>query len=197
MKSTSLFLAAMTAGTLFAIQPAGAQTLDRTVPLTTAGDGVGGFNAYFGDTFAAGASGSRFTDVFTFDTTTAFDAAASLTSLYLDNPLTKDLSIVGLSLYRYDPATGAILGNAVSGTDQSGFGQHPVDNWSLTAFGLQAGSYAVRVDGRVSGADGGVFGADLAIAPVPEPQALGMLAAGLGILGVLARPRRRGRRARP
>jgi hypothetical protein len=194
MKSTSLGLAvlsALAASTVFAVQGAGAQTLDRREPLTTVADGVGGFNADFGDTFAASASGNGFTDIFTFRTGTPFDLASSLTSLYLDSPQTKDLDIIGLNLYRYDPGTLAILGNAISGIDQSGFGQHPVDRWSLTAFGLPAGSYAVRVDGRVSGAAGGVFGADLAIAAVPEPQAWRMLAAGLGLAGVLALRRRR------
>jgi hypothetical protein len=190
MKSTSLVLAAMAASTVFAVQAAGAQTLDRRVPLTTASDGVGGFNAYFGDTFAASASGRSFSDVFTFSAATPFDVASSLTSLYLDSPQTKDLSIIGLNLYRYDPGTQAILGNAISGVDQSGFGQHPVDRWSLSAFGLPAGSYAIRVDGQVSGVGGGVFGADLAIAPVPEPQAWTLLAAGLGVAGVLALRRR-------
>jgi hypothetical protein len=191
MKPTSLALAAMAAGAIFAAQAAGAQTLERSVPLTTAGDGVGGFNAHFGDTFAASTAGRNFTDVFTFGARTPFDVAASLTSLYLDSPQTKDLDIIGLNLYRYDPGTSAVLGNAISGVNQTGFGQHPTDAWSLSAFGLPAGNYAVRVDGRVSGVAGGVFGADLAIAAVPEAQAWSMLAAGLGVVGALAWRRRR------
>lgn len=191
MKPTSLLLTALAAGTLLASQGAGAQTIERSAPLATAGDGVGGFDAHFGDAFAASTAGRGFVDVFTFGATTPFDAAASLTSLYLDTPLTKDLDIVGLSLYRYDPSTSAILGNAIAGLNQTGFGQHPTDAWSLSTFGLPAGSYALRVDGRVSGGGGGVFGADLAIAPVPEAQAWHMLVAGLGVAGALAWRRRR------
>jgi hypothetical protein len=191
MKTISFALAAMAAGALLAGQGAGAQTLERNAALTTTSDGVGGFNAHFGDAFAAATAGRSFTDVFTFSVAAPFDAAASLTSLYLDSPQTKDLDIVGLNLYRYDPATSAILGNAISGVDRTGIGQHPTDAWSLSAFGLPAGSYAVRIDGRVSGVAGGVFGADLAIAAVPEAQAWSMLAAGLGVLGALAWRRRR------
>jgi hypothetical protein len=186
MKPTSLALAIMAAAAFLAAPAAGAQTLERNAPLITTSDGAGGFNAYFGDAFAASVAGRAFTDVFTFSTSSPFDAAASLTSLYLDNPQTKDLAIVGLNLYRYDPATSAILGNAVAGVDQTGFGAHPTDAWSLSAFGLSAGNYAVRIDGRVSGTAGGVFAADLAIAPVPEAQTWRMLAAGLGLVGALA-----------
>jgi hypothetical protein len=181
MKSTPLALALLAASTVFAVEAADAQTLERSVPLTAASDGAGNFDATFGDTFAASASGRGFSDIFTFSTGTPFDVASSLTSLYLDHPHTQGLDIIGMNLYRYDPGTLAILGNAISGIDQSGLGQHPVDRWSLTAFGLPAGSYALRVDGQVSGAGGGVFGADLAIAAVPEPQAWRMLAAGLGL----------------
>jgi hypothetical protein len=191
MKPTSFLLAAAAAGALLATQPADAQTLERNTALVTTSDGVGGFNAYFGDAFAAATTGRSFSEVFTFSTSTPFDAAASLTSLYLDSPQTKDLDIVGLNLYRYDPATSAILGNAISGIDQTGFGQHPTNSWSLSAFGLPTGSYALRIDGQVSGTAGGVFAADLAVAAVPEAQAWRMLAAGLGVAGVLAWRRRR------
>jgi hypothetical protein len=183
MKLRSLVLSSLLAGTVFVTHGAFAQTIERTTPLATIDDGVGGFNAYFGDSFAAAAAGSSFTDIFTFNVTTPFDAAGSITSSYLDTPLTKDLLITGLNLYRYDPATNQIIGNAISGINQTGFGQHPTDSWAIEGFGLQRGAYALRIDGQVVGAGGGAFGADFTISPVPEPQAWGMLLAGLGILG--------------
>jgi hypothetical protein len=153
----------------------------------TAGDGVGGFNAHFGDTFTSSTVGSTFTDVFTFNVGSPFDVAASVTSSYLNTLQTKDLLITGLSLYRYDPATMAILGTAVAGINETGFGSHPTDSWSLSAFGLTSGNYALRVDGRVLGAGGGAFGGDLTTSPVPEPQTWGMLLAGLGLVSVTVR----------
>ncbi|MGO4479727.1 FxDxF family PEP-CTERM protein [Massilia sp. 2TAF26] len=187
MKLKSLVLSALIAGAACASQGAAAQAIDRTAPLVTAGDGVGGFNAHFGDTFAASTVGNAFTDIFTFNIGTPFDAASSLTSSYLNTPQTKDLLITGFSLYRYDPATMAILGTAIAGINDTGFGSHPTDSWSLTAYGLNSGYYALKVDGKVLGAGGGAFGGDLTVSPVPEPQTWGMLLAGLGLLGVAAR----------
>jgi hypothetical protein len=187
MKLKPLVLSALIAGAAFASQGAAAQAIDRSVPLVTAGDGVGGFNAHFGDTFTASTVGSTFADVFTFNVGSTFDAAASVTSSYLNTPQTKDLLITGLSLYRYDPATMAILGTAVAGINETGFGSHPTDSWSLSAFDLSSGYYALQVNGQVLGAGGGAFGGDLTISPVPEPQAWAMLLAGLGMVGMTAR----------
>jgi hypothetical protein len=187
MKLKSLVLSALIAGAAFASQGAAAQAIDRTVPLATVGDGVGGFNAHFGDTFAASTVGSTFSDIFTFNIGAPFDTAASLTSSYLNTPQTKDLLITGLSLYRYDPATMAVLGTAIAGINETGFGSHPTDSWSLSAFGLSSGYYALKVDGRVVGAGGGAFGGDLTVSPVPEPQSWAMLLAGLGMVGMATR----------
>jgi hypothetical protein len=184
MKLKSLVLSALIAGAAVASQGAVAQAIDRSVPLVTAGDGVGGFNAHFGDTFTASTIGNTFSDVFTFNVGTPFDAAASVTSSYLNTPQTKDLLITGFSLYRYDPATMAILGTAIAGINETGFGSNPTDSWSLSAYGLGSGYYALKVDGQVMGAGGGAFGGDLTISPVPEPQAWAMLLAGLGLFGV-------------
>jgi hypothetical protein len=162
----------------------------------TVDDGLGGFNAHVGDTFAASNAGSTFTDVFTFDVGTPFDAAASVTSSYLNTPQTKDLQIAGLSLYRYDPVTKAVLGTAIAGIDETGFRANPTDSWSLSGYGLASGSYAMRVDGTVRGAGGGAFGADLTISPVPEPQAWGMLLAGLAVCSTLAWRQRQPARVR-
>lgn len=190
MKLKSLVLSALIAGAAVASQGAVAQAIDRTVPLVTAGDGVGGFNAHFGDTFTASTVGSTFTDIFTFNIGTPFDAAASVTSSFLNTPQTKDLLITGFSLYRYDPGTMAVLGMAIAGINETGFGSHPTDSWSLSAYGLSSGYYALKVDGRVLGAGGGAFGGDLTVSPVPEPATYAMLLAGLGLVGAAATRRR-------
>ena len=161
-----------------------AQAIERSTELATVPDGAGGFNAFFGDTFTEAQSGSSFIDLFTFSVAgTPFDAAASVTSSFLDSPGSKDLLIRGLSLYRYDPQTMAVIGNAVAGIDLTGFGANPVDSWTLTGLNLASGAYAVRVDGQVLGAAGGSFGGDLTVSPVPEAPFYALLLGGL--LGAL------------
>jgi hypothetical protein len=157
-----------------------AQAIERSSELAMVPDGAGGFNAFFGDTFTGAQSGSSFADLFTFSVSgTPFDAAASVTSSFLDSPGSKDLLITGLSLYRYDPQTMAVIGNAVAGIDLTGFGANPVDSWVLTGLNLASGAYAVRVDGQVLGAAGGSFGGDLTVSPVPEAPFYALLLGGL------------------
>jgi len=157
-----------------------AQVIERSVALDTVPDGAGGLNAFFGDTFTGAQSGSGFTDLFTFAVAgTPFDASASVTSAFLDSPGSKDLLITGFSLFRYDPQTLAVIGNAVAGIDLTGFGDNPVDSWTLTGLNLASGSYALRVDGQVVGSTGGSFGADLTVSPIPDAPAYALLLAGL------------------
>jgi hypothetical protein len=176
----SAMLAAVLPAVLSSAPQARAQAIERSMELATAPDAAGGFNAYFGDTFTGAQRGSAFADLFTFAVAnTPFDAAASVTSSFLDSPGSKDLLITGLSLYRYDPQTMAVIGNAVAGIDLTGFETNPVDSWTLTGLNLAAGAYAVRVDGQVVGSAGGSFGADLTVSPVPEAPAYALLLAGL------------------
>jgi hypothetical protein len=180
MKRPPWILGAVLSALLWGAPGAGAQTIERTAALDVTGGGVGGFSTFYGDAFTASESGRAFTNVFTFSVAgIPFDAAASVTSSYLDSPGTRDLLITGLSLYRFDPVTLAVIGNAVAGIDLTGFGDNPVDSWSLTASNLPVGSYAIRVDGRVAGVAGGSFGGDLSVSPIPEASSLAMLLAGL------------------
>ncbi|WP_136220915.1 FxDxF family PEP-CTERM protein [Massilia sp. Mn16-1_5] len=163
-----------------------AQAIERSTALSTVPDGAGGFNAFYGDTFSGEQSGSAFVDLFTFTVAgTPFDAAASVTSSFLDSPGSKDLLITGFSLYRYDPQTLAVIGNAIAGVDLTGFGSNPVDSWAVSGLNLASGAYALRVDGQVVGAAGGSFGADLTVSPVPDAPAYALLLGGLAC-GALA-----------
>jgi hypothetical protein len=177
---SSAALSAILSAVLAGAPQAQAQVIERSFALATVPDGAGGLNAFFGDTFTGAQSGSTFADLFSFAVAgTPFDASASLTSSFLDSPGSKDLLITGLSLYRYNPQTLAVIGNAVAGVDLTGFGDNPVDSWSVTGLNLASGSYALRVDGQVLGAAGGSFGADLTVSPVPEAPFYAMLLMGL------------------
>lgn len=190
MTLNALMMSALFAGASFVAQSASADPgITRSTALVTAADGVGGFNAHFGDTFAAATTGSSFSDVFTFTVDSRFDSSGSVTSSYLNSSKVKDLLITGFSLYQFNPAT-MTIGSTIAGVNETGPGPHPTDSWSLSAFGLTSGIYALKVDGKVVGNGGGAFGGDLSIAPVPEPETYGMLLAGLGLVGFMARRRK-------
>jgi hypothetical protein len=173
-------LAVVLSAVLTGAPQARAQAIERNSELVTVPDGAGGFNAFFGDTFTGAQSGSAFTDVFMFAVAgSPFDVAASVTSSFLDSPGSKDLSITGLSLYRFDPRTMAVIGNALAGIDLTGFGSNPVDSWAVSGLNLASGSYALRVDGQVVGASGGSFGGDVTVSPVPELPFHALLLGGL------------------
>ena len=165
-----------------------AANVGKTVSINLDSDGVGGYNAHFGNTYGSADRTNTFTDKYMFVLNSNFDSSTSLTSSYLASSTVKDLQITSFNLVKYDPMTSAVLGT-YTGSNFTGGGAHPTDRWELTATGLTAGSYFVQVDGLVAGTGGGAYGSDLTIAvsAVPEPATYGMMAAGLGLLGFVAR----------
>jgi hypothetical protein len=161
------------------------QVLDLT-------DGSG----FFGDTFAMNNNGATFADHFTFSvtgtTSSNFDAIISSISRTADT----GLDISGLSLYRVGGGTGTGTGGTAgdtlvsSGTSMSS-GQ--MDVWTLSSDNLEAGNYYVMVSGNLVSDTSASFGGAVMLAPtapVPEPETYGMMLAGLGVVGFLARRRK-------
>lgn len=162
-------------------------TIGNTPQVLDLTDGSG----FFGDTFAAGNNGATFADHFTFSVAGTmpmnFDAIVSSISRTADTGL--DFS--GLSLYRVGggTGTGGTAGDTLvaSGTSlQTG----SMDVWTLSSDNLQAGDYYVMVGGNLVSDTSGSFGGAVMLAPVPEPETYGMMLAGLGVLGFLARRRK-------
>lgn len=186
MKLKSLLLASMILGASVVAQTSHA----ATSAVTLQDDGVGGYNAIFGNTFTAAEIGSTFSDTFTFTVGYPFDSGASLTSKFTSAAKVKDLEITGYSLNWFNPVTNAL--NTISGFNTGGSGVGATDTWELNATGLAAGSYFVQVTGKVLGNAGGSYANDLGVAAaVPEPETYGMLLAGMGVLGFLARRKRK------
>ncbi len=185
MKIKSLLLAAVIGGASLVAQTSSAATVTGNFDITMLDDGVGGFSAYFGNAFSAAHTGDNFVDQFKFAIGNGFDSSASLTSTYLNSTKVKDLDITGFTLNKIDPVTSAILAT-YNGVNTSAAGSH-VDTWELTKYGLGSGTYVLEVDGKVVGNGGGVYGSDLTVAAVPEPETYGMLLAGMALLGVVAR----------
>jgi hypothetical protein len=188
MKIKNILLASMIAGASLMASSAYAATVGKTVTVDLKTDLSGGYNAHFGNEFTSVETNNLFVDKYMFTLANGFDSSASLTSTYLKSSTVKDLLITGFNLVQYDPTTNAIL-NTYTGVSATGSSAHPTDVWELTTAGLSAGSYFVEVDGQILGSAGGTYGTDLtiAVAAVPEPATYGMLGAGLGLLGFVAR----------
>jgi hypothetical protein len=188
MKIKNIVLASMILGASLFGTSAFAATVGKTVNVNLASDGDGGFNAHFGNNFSSSDTNNLFTDKYMFVLANNYDSAASVTSSYLKSSTIKDLQITGFNLVQYDPLTSSIL-QTYTGLNTTSGGVNPTDNWELHVNSLGAGSYFIEVDGKIAGTGGGSYGSDLtvSIAAVPEPETYGMMAAGLALLGVVAR----------
>jgi hypothetical protein len=177
----SLIAAVVFATASFGSSAVMAQTVGNTPQVLDLTDGSG----FFGDTFAAGNSGATFDDHFTFtvEGTTGwnFDAIISSISRTADT----GLDITGLSLYN---ASGDSLITAGTRIDT---GTGAIDVWTLSSDNLAAGNYYLAVSGNLVSDGAGSFGGAVSMAaPVPEPETYGMMLAGLGVVGFLARRRK-------
>lgn len=148
-------------------------------------------SGFFGDTFAMNNNGATFADHFTFSVTGTtsmnFDAIVSSISRTADTGL--DFS--GLSLYRVGggTGTGGTAGDTLI-TNGSSMSTGQMDVWTLSSDNLTAGDYYVLVSGNLVSDTSASFGGAVMLAPVPEPETYGMMLAGLGVLGFLARRRK-------
>lgn len=169
-----------------------AQTIGNT-PQTI--DLTSGSN-FFGDTFDAGNNGASFADRFNFTITGT--TAQSLDAIVASISRTADtgLALTGLSLY--STSGGPIRGGGSPGLIASGTSTQSgaVDVWTIRADNLNAGNYYLQVSGNLVSDDAASFGGAIALTtPVPEPGVYGMMLAGLGVVGGLARRRKSGQQA--
>jgi len=137
-------------------------------------------SGFFGDSFGMNNFGDTFADQFTFSVTGIehnLDAIISSIAGTADT----GLNITDLSVYT---AAGVLVQSGSS--LMTGIN----DVWTVSADNLAIGNYYLQVSGSMAGDTSGSFGGAVMLAPVPEPETYGMMLAGLGLVGYLARRRR-------
>jgi hypothetical protein len=175
-KSTSLIAALVFSAASLGSNVALADDISTAPQALTLLDGSG----YFGDAFAMNNHGDTFMDHFTFSVT---GAAQNLDAVVasIAGSATTGLDLTGLGLYT---STGTLV---ASGSMMS---TGMIDVWTISTDNLAVGNYYVQVNGGLVSDTSGSFGGAIMLAPVPEPETYGMMMAGLGILGFLARRRK-------
>ena len=181
----SLIAAVVLASASFVSSAAMAATVGNTPQVLDLTDGSG----FFGDTFAMNNNGNTFADRFTF-TVGATGVGSNLDAIISSVSRSADtgLDITGVSLFN---AAGDALVSSGSSL-QSG----NIDVWTISSNNLAAGNYYLQVSGNLVSDQAASFGGAVSMAaPVPEPETYGMMLAGLGVLGFLARRRKAGKPA--
>ena len=156
--------------------PASAVTISST---TNLGD-LTGLAANIGNSFGAAAYGSSFSDVYTFDLSTASQSVGTTVTIDLNvGQLNFELSNMAITL-----------------TDSTGATTYAMDNTMDASKALQLSAtlasgtgYRFLVTGDVTGNIGGAYGGVLQAAPIPEAETYAMMLAGLGLVGFMARRR--------
>lgn len=175
-KSKSLLAALVLATASFGAAPAFADDIS-TPPQALS---LVGTSAFFGDSFDINNEGDTFMDHFTFNVTGDNHSLDAIVSS-ISRTAATGLDITGLGLYS---SGGSLLS---SGTMDSTGAR---DIWTLSVDSLAAGSYYLQVSGTMMSNTSGSFGGSVMLNPVPEPATYGMMLAGLGVVGMLARRRK-------
>jgi hypothetical protein len=139
-----------------------------------------GTSAFFGDSFDIDQAADTFSDQFTFSVTGDLPAQLDAIVSSISRSAAVGLDITGLALFT---GSGTQL---ATGTSMS---TGAIDVWTVQANNLEVGSYYLQVSGTMVSDTSGSFGGAVMLQPVPEPATYGMMLAGLGLVGFMARRR--------
>lgn len=134
----------------------------------------------FYDDYAFQVTGASFSTITaSIDLGSVFDIANLQVRLYQGNLQTTTTGPAGAALM----AAWSALPLTAAGTGSG-------DVQVINAINLAPGNYLLEVRGNITGVSGGVYAGALNLAPVPEPGAIGLMLAGMGVLGFIARRRK-------
>ena len=137
-------------------------------------------SAFFGSTFAANNANDTFADQFNFTIGAVPSSVDAIVSSISRSAVT-GLNISNLQLFSSN-------GNLITTGMASETGA--TDVWTVSSGVLSSGNYYLQVSGSLVSNTSGSFGGSVQLNPVPEPETYGMMIAGLGVLGFLARRRK-------
>jgi hypothetical protein len=179
MKKTSQAIIAtlLLAGAAFSANAADASHAAKTIDVSS---GAAKYTA----SFSSGLANATFTDVFNFHVSTSSKLVADLTSTAASAAVGLDLT--AFAVYR---SNGTLL---YSGSQKT---SGRVDSWKLSSPSvvLAAGDYYLQVVGTVNSMNAGSLSGNIGLkaVAVPEAETYAMLLAGLGLVGFVARRRKR------
>jgi len=136
---------------------------------------LSGGSSVFGHAFSTGGINDTFTDKYYFTLSDVSSLSSSLTA-FTFTPIDA-IAITGFSIFNSG-------GFSLDGTQVS---SGALDSWTVGSNHLVADTYYLQVTGKVLTAAATGYGGALAVTAVPEPETYGMLLAGMGLVGVLAR----------
>ncbi|MCY0910550.1 FxDxF family PEP-CTERM protein [Massilia antarctica] len=142
-------------------------------------------SANFGSSFVQNNLNNTFMDKFSFSITRVPHDFDAIVTSFTRNATT-GMDITNMSLFS---GAGTLI---TTGLQES---TGATDVWSLRADSLGLGNYYLQVSGKMVSGTAGSFGGTVMLAPVPEPETYGMMLAGLGVVGFLARRRKAAKQA--
>lgn len=104
-----------------------------------------------------------------------------------------NVQLRGLDLFDIQGLTYSVYGG-MSGDNTVWYGTFPGNNISYDIGLNMPGAYHMIVTGMADGVYGGAYGVAL-VSGVPEPEMLGMMLAGMGVLGVVLRQKKLAKKA--
>lgn len=139
-------------------------------------------SGHFGDSFGMNNEGATFMDQFVFNVIDEFPQNLDAIVASISRTAVSGMDITAFDLFAQGGSlieSGSMVETGVR------------DVWTLSADNLTTGSYYLQVSGSMVSDTSASFGGAVMLNPVPEPETYGMMLAGLGLVGFLARRRSR------